>query len=113
VGIVENSLLPTRHYFRRFNDSVRLWLNEESTTRDVQRDILDKEAKESLLVYGIDVRDKALTTKTARAHMRAYLDAERVGEEFQTRSEQVMTDKKMQKVYVKAIETEVNQLKNN
>jgi hypothetical protein len=61
VNIVENSLLPTRHFFRRFNDSVRLWLNEESTTRDVQRDSLNREAKESLLVFGIDVRDKALT----------------------------------------------------
>jgi hypothetical protein len=44
--------------------------------------MMDIEAKESLLVYGIDVRDKALTAKTARAHMRAHLDAERVAQEF-------------------------------
>ena len=27
IGIVENSLLPTRQYFETFTDSVRLWLN--------------------------------------------------------------------------------------
>jgi hypothetical protein len=59
-----------------------LWLNEESTTKEEQREVLDQEAKESLLVYGIDVRDKALTAKTARSHMRAHLDAERVALEF-------------------------------
>lgn len=31
LGIVENSLLPTRHFFERFSDSVRVWINETNT----------------------------------------------------------------------------------
>jgi len=33
VGVVENTLLPTRYFFENFTDSVRLWLNETSTTK--------------------------------------------------------------------------------
>jgi hypothetical protein len=43
--------------------------------------------------------------------MRAYLDAERVGDVFQTRSEQVMTDKKIQQKFTEAIDAEVLKLK--
>lgn len=31
VGAMEHALLPTRHYYQRFHDHVRLWINEEST----------------------------------------------------------------------------------
>ena len=48
LGIVENALLPTRHYYQRFSDQVRLWLNEESTTQSKIRDDFDMEAKEAL-----------------------------------------------------------------
>lgn len=48
LGIVENALLPTRHYYQRFSDQVRLWLNEESTTQDKIREDFDLEAKEAL-----------------------------------------------------------------
>jgi len=78
VGIVENALLPTRHYYQRFSDQVRLWLNEESTTQSKIRDDFDLEAKHALREQGIDVRDKALTPEIARDHMRAVLAQERV-----------------------------------
>lgn len=31
VGAMTHALLPTRHYYERFGDQVRLWINEEST----------------------------------------------------------------------------------
>ena len=31
VGAMAHALLPTRHHYERFNDQVRLWINEEST----------------------------------------------------------------------------------
>lgn len=31
LDIVENALLPTRHFYERFTDSVRIWINETST----------------------------------------------------------------------------------
>jgi hypothetical protein len=31
LELVENSLLPTRFYYEKFSDQVRLWLNEDST----------------------------------------------------------------------------------
>lgn len=78
LGIVENALLPTRHYYQRFSDQVRLWLNEESTTQCKIRDEFDMEAKEALREQGIDVRDKALNPEIARDHLRAVLAQERV-----------------------------------
>lgn len=31
VGAMAHALLPTRHFYTRFGDHVRLWINEEST----------------------------------------------------------------------------------
>ena len=56
-----HALLPTRHYYDRFGDHVRLWINEQSTTQDDLRMYFDVEAKEALHEQGIDVRDRALT----------------------------------------------------
>ena len=31
VGAVKYALLPTKHFYERFSDHLRLWVNEEST----------------------------------------------------------------------------------
>lgn len=31
IGAMKHALLPTRHFYSRFTDQVRLWINEEST----------------------------------------------------------------------------------
>ena len=38
---MEHALLPTRHYYERFGDQVRLWINEESTHQDELRPFFD------------------------------------------------------------------------
>jgi hypothetical protein len=38
VDVVEHALLPTKMYYERFSDQVRLWINEESTTQPHIRD---------------------------------------------------------------------------
>lgn len=48
VGAMAHALLPTRHYYQRFSDQVRLWINEESTHQDDLRSFFDFEAKEAL-----------------------------------------------------------------
>jgi hypothetical protein len=77
VGAMEHALLPTRHYFERFSDTVRLWINEESTTQDDLRTCFDYEVKEALQEQGIDVRDKGLTMQSAREHLAGKLGQER------------------------------------
>lgn len=44
VGIVSNALLPTRFYFDKYSDQVRLWINEESTTLPHVREFFEMEA---------------------------------------------------------------------
>jgi len=34
LDVVENAMLPTRFYYEKFTDQVRLWINEESTTSE-------------------------------------------------------------------------------
>lgn len=48
VGSMAHALLPTRHFYQRFGDQVRLWINEESTSHDEIRSSFDVEAKEAL-----------------------------------------------------------------
>lgn len=42
VGAVRHALLPTRHYFERFSDHLRIWINEESTADDRIRETFDE-----------------------------------------------------------------------
>jgi hypothetical protein len=46
--VVEHALLPTKMYFDKFSDQVRLWINEESTTQSYIREGFDEQAKEAL-----------------------------------------------------------------
>ncbi len=85
--MVENALLPTKQYYERFSDQVRLWLNESSTTQGKIREQFDKEAKEALKEHGIDVRDKALNPKIARNHIAAKLAQENYTKVFNERTE--------------------------
>lgn len=66
LNIVENSLLPTRHFFGRFSDSVRVWINETSTPQEAVRDAVDIEVEDALRAEGIDIRNKTVTVPMAR-----------------------------------------------
>ena len=48
LELVEKALLPTRFYYEKFSDQVRLWVNEESTPQPEVRDFFDFELKEAL-----------------------------------------------------------------
>lgn len=43
LDIVENSLLPTRHFFERFTDSIRVYINETSSPQPEIREAVKYE----------------------------------------------------------------------
>jgi len=59
-------MLPTRFYYEKYTDTMRLWINESSTTQAEIREGFDEEVKEVLQTHGIDVRDRALTVSAVR-----------------------------------------------
>jgi hypothetical protein len=69
LDIVENSLLPTRHFFEKFSDSIRVYINESSTPQAEIRDAVELEVKEILRTEGIDMRDKTVTVPMARDYL--------------------------------------------
>ena len=73
LGIVENSLLPTRHFFERFTDSLRVWINESSTPQAEVRQAVEYEIKDVLRSEGINILDKTLTIPVARASIQKKL----------------------------------------
>jgi hypothetical protein len=106
-------LLPTKHYYERFTDQVRLWINQESTTQHKIREQFALEARNALQEQGIDARDLAITPEIARDHLAAKLALERVQEVSAERAEQLMTDQKLRTRYFEQIEKEVSQLESN
>jgi hypothetical protein len=62
-------MLPTRFYYEKFSDQVRLWVNEDSTPQPEVREHFEFELKESLREAGIDIRDRAMTIESARAQL--------------------------------------------
>lgn len=69
LDLVEKALLPTRFYYEKFSDQVRLWVNEESTPQPEVREFFEQELKEALRGQGVDLRDRALTIESAREHI--------------------------------------------
>lgn len=69
LDVVEKAMLPTRFYYEKYSDQVRLWINEDSTPQPDVREHFDAELKEALREQGIDLRDRALTIESARAQL--------------------------------------------
>lgn len=66
LGIVENALLPTRHFFEKFSDSVRVFINETSSPQEEVREAVELEIKDALRAEGINMLDKTVTIPLAR-----------------------------------------------
>lgn len=66
LNIVENSLLPTRHFFEKYVDSMRVYLNETSTPQSNVRFTVEYEIPELLRKEGINMLDKTMTIPLAR-----------------------------------------------
>jgi hypothetical protein len=43
--VVEKAMLPTRFYYEKFSDQVRLWVNEDSTPQPEVREHFEAEAR--------------------------------------------------------------------
>jgi hypothetical protein len=61
MDIVENCLLPTKHYFERYADSLRTYINETNTPMEQIRAAVDIETHEILRSHGINTHDKTFT----------------------------------------------------
>jgi len=66
LEIVENCLLPTRHFYKNFSDSLRVYLNELVSYQPKVRETIDYEILKLLREYGIDYRNKTLKIPEAR-----------------------------------------------
>ena len=86
LNIVENSLLPTRHFFNRFSDSVRVWINETSTPQEDVREAVHVEIEDALREEGIDIRNKTVTVPMAREQLDKKVRTERKEAEIQRRA---------------------------
>lgn len=79
-------MLPTRHFFGRFVDSVRVWINETSTPQEAVRDAVELEIQEALRAEGIDLRNKTVTVPMARDYLNRKVRTERRDEELMRRA---------------------------
>jgi len=113
LDIVENSLLPNRHFFQRFTDSVRVWINESSTPQPEVRDAVDLEIQDALRAEGIDLRNKTVTVPMARDCLSEKVRQERRDREFLRRASQLATDEKLRERYFDGLNAEVKKLEDD
>lgn len=66
LDIVQGALLPTRHFFDEFADSVRIYINEIATPQSEVRAAVESEIQQALRLEGIDLRDKTVTVPLIR-----------------------------------------------
>ena len=69
--------MPTRHYWKKYPDILRLWLCERSTWVTELRNDFDAEVRVALRNEGIDVRDSSLSFESARKNLWAKEQYER------------------------------------
>ena len=99
LDVVENSLLPTRHFYKQFDDSLRVYINETSTPQERVRDAIELEIEGALRGQGINILDKTMNIPLAREFIQKKVQAERYQTEFMSRSMQFMSDEKMRNNY--------------
>lgn len=99
LDLVEKSMLPTRFYYEKFSDQVRLWINEDSTPQPEVREHFEAELKEALREQGIDLRDRALTIESARQQLFNVEQLERQQAAFNERLTQMLKDDKLRDSY--------------
>ena len=79
-------MLPTRHFFNRFSDSVRVWINETSTPQEDVREAVHVEIEDAFREEGIDIRNKTVTVPMAREQLDKKVRTERKEAEIQRRA---------------------------
>lgn len=99
LELVERALLPTRFYYEKFSDQVRLWVNEDSTTQPEVREYFEQELKEALREQGIDIRDRALTIESAREQIYKQELVQRRQQAFDERLTNLLKDNKLRESY--------------
>lgn len=110
LDIVDNSLLPTRHFHKKYTDSIRVWVNESSTPQSEVRDAVENEVKDLLRFEGIDMRDKTVTVPMAREYIGRKVRYGRLVEEASTRASQLFSDKKLRTWYHTQINDELQKV---
>jgi len=64
--VKKNALIPTRKYFGKYADHMRLLSNEHNSTNFGIRKGYKREVQSELREQGIDIRDSGLTTQIIR-----------------------------------------------
>lgn len=94
-------MLPTRFYYERFSDQVRLWINEDSTPQPEVRAYFEEELKEALKEQGIDIRDRSLTIEAARGQLYKAELSQRRQQAYEDRLIHLLNDDKLRESYFK------------
>jgi len=104
--------LPTRHFARKYPDSVRIYINETSDPQEDVRDGVDIEIREALRAEGIDIRNKTITVPMARDYIMRKHKLEEKRNEQMRRATQLVTDEKMRTMYYDKVEKELKNFEN-
>ena len=110
LDVVEKALLPTRFYYQKYTDHVRLWINESTTTQTDIRENFDYELNEGLKSVGIDIRDRALTIESARAQLYQQESQTRLQQHFEDRLTALVKDPMLRDRYFGDLRSHVEHL---
>lgn len=82
LEIVENCLLPTKHFYEKYVDSIRVFLNEHREPQSRVREAVELEVKEYFRSEGLNMNDKNFTVTQARDFVYRKFKQERQTTEF-------------------------------
>ena len=107
LEVVENALLPTREFYERYPDSLRVYLNETLSLDPGVRDAVGLEVKDLLIQEGIDLRNKTVTVPYMReVVMQKIKNARYQAEQFR-RAMLLAGDKKLRDGYFARVDKEL------
>lgn len=107
LDIVDNSLLPTRHFFEEYTDSLRVYINETSSPQARVREAVELEINDVLRKAGINALDKTMNVPMAREYIQKKIKRENYEGEFFRRSMHMVRDKKLRRNYYDKLDTEL------
>lgn len=110
LEVKEHAPLPTKKYYKKYADHMRLLMNEHTSYSDALRRGYDREAQSELRELGIDLRDSGLTPQAIRTSLWNKEQVERIQEHKEKVQGYFLNDEKVSEAYYADVAGYIEQL---
>lgn len=110
IDVPHHAALPTRFYFRKYPDHLRLMMNEHTSSSEAIRAGYTREVQSQCRELGIDLRDTGVSSQTVRTNLWKVEQAQRRKDYNQRMQGYFLNDERISERFYADVATKIEQL---